>query len=233
MPSAIPLRHGGTAELAGIYSIMSINGFLNLGTGLSGTTVLTPPSGAGYAPQAINFDTIFGGIVLNEVSCSFGPVTAPWGTLTVFGVTDVSGNAMVPPGTLQSPYTPAVGQIVTVPQGNIALVVGSQFNAGPAPAAIPALSYIEPSFGFVGNISAVLVAAGTYSRALTIQTLPGSTSNVWLRLDGSIAASETGCLVAASGGIYTFGTNAAPLPTGNITAISDGLGGQTVLISGG
>jgi len=108
----------------------SINGFLNLGTGVSGLAVLTPPSGAGYAPQPVSFSEFFGGVTLNDVSCLFGPLTAPWGTLTVFGVTDASGNAVVPPGTLQSPWAPAVGEVVSIPQGYITVKIGTQLNAG-------------------------------------------------------------------------------------------------------
>lgn len=214
---------------------MSIQGYLNLGVALSGSVVVTPPSNSGYAPQAISFDTFVGGVTLNGVSCVFGPVTAPWGTLTVFGITDVSGNPMFPAGTLQAPFTPLVGQIVTVPQGNITLVVGSQFNASvAAQETVPPLTYTGPYSGVVGSGSAVLVASGTYKRTFTIQTLPSDTSNVWLRADGSTAVSGTGGLVQGGGGSYTFGgSNGAPLPTQNVTAISDGPSGQTVLITGG
>lgn len=110
---------------------MSINGYLNLGTAVVSGAVVPPSSGAGYAPQFVNFDTFPGGATLNGVSCLFGPLTAPWGTLTCFSVTDVSGNTVVPPGTLQSPFTPQLGQYVTVPQGSITLVLGSQFSAQP------------------------------------------------------------------------------------------------------
>jgi hypothetical protein len=226
-------RHGGTpAAMSTLASMSGIAGYLNLGTGLSGSVVVPPPSGAGYAPQPVNFSSALGGVMLNGISCTFGPVTAPWGTLTAFNVTDSSGNPYFA-GTLQAPFTPLVGQLVTVPQGNISLAVGSQFSAGPSPASVPSLSYAEPSSGFVGSGSAVLVASGTYSRTFTVQTLPNSTTNVWLRPDGSTAVPNTGCLVQAGGGAYTFGTNAAPLPTANVTAVSDNSGGQAVLISGG
>lgn len=211
---------------------MSIAGFLNLGTALSGSVIVPPPSSAGYAPQYVSFDEAVGGMTLNGISCTFGPVTAPWGTLTAFNVTDSSGNPYFA-GTLQSPFTPIVGQIVTVPQGNISLAVGSQFNAGPASSLVPSMTYLPPFSGSVGSGSAVLVASGTYSRTFTIQTEPGSSSNVWLNPAGGTAVSGTGCLVQAAGGAYTFGTDAAPLPNGNVTAISDGVSGQIVLISGG
>jgi hypothetical protein len=109
----------------------SINGYLTLGTGVSGGLVVPPPANAGYSPQPVSFTTFTGGVTLNGVTCVFGPVTAPWGTLTTFGVVDLNGNPVQPPGTLQSPFTPLVGQLVTVPQGNISIVVGSQFTAAP------------------------------------------------------------------------------------------------------
>jgi hypothetical protein len=159
----------------------SINGYLNLGTALSGSVVTPPPSGAGYAPQYVNFTGAVGGVTLNGISCTFGPLTAPWGTLTAFNVTDASGNPYFA-GTLQAPFTPLVGQLVVVPQGNISLAVGSQFNASVASQeSVPNLTYSGAPSGFVGSGSAVLVASGTYRRTFTIQTLPNSTSNVWMR----------------------------------------------------
>jgi hypothetical protein len=81
--------------------------------------------------------------------------------------------------------------------------------------------------------SGILIAAGAYRVALTIQTLPGSTGNVWLRLDGSTAVANTGVLVSGYGGARSFGAPGFPLPVGNITAITDGGAPQVVLISGG
>lgn len=110
---------------------MSINGYLNLGTALSGQVITPPPSGAGYSPQPVVFNTVGGGVALNGVTSIFGPVSGSWGTLTCFSVTDVSGNVYAA-GTLQAPYTPLNGQLVQVPQGSLTLVLGSQFSAAPA-----------------------------------------------------------------------------------------------------
>ena len=95
------------------------------------------------------------------------------------------------------------------------------------------LAYSGASSATVGTTSAILIAAGTYTRILTICTLPTSTSNVWVRADGGTAASGTGLPVFAGGGCTTFGTQAQPLPTAAITAITDGSAAQTVTLSGG
>jgi hypothetical protein len=108
----------------------TLSGFLNLGVGLSGSTVIVPPSGTNYSAQPVLFDSAASGVMLLGVSCVFGPVSGSWGTLTVAGVTDEFGNSVFA-GTLAAPFTPVNGQLVVVPQGNIALVVGSQFTAAP------------------------------------------------------------------------------------------------------
>ena len=137
---------------------MGINGFLALGTSISSGSVVQPPSGAGYAPQYVNFDTFAGGVTLNDTGCVFGPVTAPWGTLTVFGVVDTLGNPIQAPGTLQSPFTPMIGQLVTVPQGSITLVVGSQFTAGPISSIATILNQSGPT-----TSGTVALSSGQYT----------------------------------------------------------------------
>ena len=113
------------------HGAMSLNGYLQLGTAISGTAVVTPPSGTNYTAQPINYDVVVGGVLLSSINCVFGPVSGSWGTLVAFGITDVSGNALLPPGTLQQPFTPVNGQLVVVPPGNLSLIVGSQFAVGP------------------------------------------------------------------------------------------------------
>jgi hypothetical protein len=112
---------------------MASNGYLQLGTAISGSVVVTPPGGTNYAGQPVTFDTFVGGVQLTNVNCAFGPVSGSWGTLTCFGITeDQAGTtAVVAPGTLQAPFTPLNGQIVVVPPGSVSIVVGSQFAAGP------------------------------------------------------------------------------------------------------
>jgi hypothetical protein len=101
------------------------------------------------------------------------------------------------------------------------------------PTRVPPLAYSPMVSGTAGVASATLIPAGTFVRVARIQTLPGSTSNVWLRPDGGVAAPGTGVLVAANGGAFTFGTDAAPMPIAAITAITDGVAPQPVLIVGG
>lgn len=150
---------------------MTVAGFLDLGTAISGTTVVVPPSGTNYAPQPIDFDSFQGGVQLSNVNCVFGPVSGSWGTLTVFGVTDGSGNAIVPPGTLQSPFTPLNGQLVCVPPGDISLVVGAQFAAGPG-TFVPNLSgpTASGSIALTSGAYAAVVASGARN-TLQVQNL--------------------------------------------------------------
>ena len=141
---------------------MSLTGYVVLGTGVSGGAVVQPPSGAGYAPQFVNYNLFTGGVSLNGISCIFGPVLAPgWGTLTAFGVTDMDGNPITT-GTLQAPFTPLIGQLVTVPQGNLSIVVGSQFNLAPmaSVAAIP----VQLSGPTVSG--SVAIVSGAYTQVL-------------------------------------------------------------------
>ena len=110
---------------------MSLNGFLDLGTAISGVTVVTPPAGTNYAAQPISFELLVGGVQVSNVNCVFGPVSGSWGTLTVFGITNGSGTSYVAPGTLQQPFTPLNGELVIVSPGAITLEVGTQFPTTP------------------------------------------------------------------------------------------------------
>lgn len=100
------------------------------------------------------------------------------------------------------------------------------------PIVVDPTTYVGAPSATVGITSGVLVAPGVYTKVLNIQTLPGSTNNVWLRPDGSAAAPNTGILVFAGGGSVSFGGPAYPLPTAPITAITDGSSPQVVLLSG-
>ena len=95
------------------------------------------------------------------------------------------------------------------------------------------LTYSGAASATAGTSSATLIAAGAYTRILTICTLPTSSSNVWVRADGGTAASGTGLPIYAGGGCTTFGTQAQPMPTAAITAITDGTASQTVTLAGG
>ena len=197
---------------------MSSSGYLQLGTAISGTVVVTPPSGTNYAGQPVTFDTFVGGIQLTSINCVFGPVSGAWGTLTCFGVTeDQAGTeAVVAPGTLQAPFTPVNGQLVVVPPGDMSLVVGAQFAAGPGfevSISPQPLSYGGAVSGTVGTSSGQLVASGVYTRALLIQTAPGSVGNVWLNVTGGPASpSPTTPLSAAHSTLPAFRRSPVALP---------------------
>lgn len=105
-------------------------------------------------------------------------------------------------------------------------------TGGLAVGALP-MAYGGSASATVGTSSGTLFAAGAYARAVLVCTLPSSTANVWLRLDGGTAAAATGVPVFAGGGCTTIGTAALPLPTGAVTAITDGASPQTVTLAGG
>jgi hypothetical protein len=98
---------------------------------------------------------------------------------------------------------------------------------------VAALAYQNPALGTANTSSGVLVTAGQFARSVTISTLPTSTTNVWLNPSGQSAIAGSGACVLAGGGSYTFGGAEAPMPTANITAITDGAAAQTVTIVGG
>jgi hypothetical protein len=110
----------GTLRRMGIY------GYLDLGTALSSDGVMTPSAAAGYARQFISFEDTLGGVALNDVSCVFGPLTAPWGEITSFGVADENDNPMFL-GTLRVSFTPRVGALVVAQPGDISIVLFPQF----------------------------------------------------------------------------------------------------------
>lgn len=95
---------------------MSVFGYLDLGVRIAGGAAVPPPRNAGYARQAVWFGPDAKGITVNENSCTFGPVVAPWGELNSFGISDERGDVYMA-GDLTAPFTPAVGAIVTAPAG--------------------------------------------------------------------------------------------------------------------
>lgn len=106
-------------------------------------------------------------------------------------------------------------------------------GAAPYNGTILPLTYQNPAPATVSTTSEVLVTAGQFSRSLTIATLPGSTTSVWLNPSGELAIVGSGHLVAADGGSFTFGSAGTPIPTGPITAITDGDTPQPVALAGG
>jgi hypothetical protein len=111
---------------------------------------------------------------------------------------------------------------------------GAQVGAAnPLPVGTPKLAYSGPASATVGTSSGVLFAQGAYSRLVQVCTLLSSTANVWLRLDGGVAAANAGVAVPAGGGCAYLGPAFLPLPTANVTAITDGGVSQTVTLTGG
>ena len=98
---------------------------------------------------------------------------------------------------------------------------------------VPTLPYTTSTSVSVTTSSGVLFAAGAYTRSVLICTLPASTTNVWLRLDGGTAAVSSGVPVFAGGGCTTIGSASLPMPTSAVTAITDGGSSQVVTLAGG
>jgi hypothetical protein len=163
---------------------MPISGFLDLGTSFSGSTLVTPGSGVNYAAQPISFTAASGAVILNGVSCMFGPVSGSWGTLVGFQVSDANANVYWA-GTLASPFIPLNGQIVTVPQGNITLVVGAQFVATPVNTVSPAQGPTVSGSVALASDSYSLVLASGARRALLLNNV-ASSGLVQLLLGGTL-----------------------------------------------
>lgn len=109
---------------------MSIDGFINLGNAVTGLTVATPSVDDGYVPQPISFEDAEKGVTLNSLAAIFGPVQGNWGSLTCFNITDSAGGPLWA-GTLRTTITPVSGQLIVIPQGNIALILGTTFSVAP------------------------------------------------------------------------------------------------------
>ena len=177
----------------------AINGYLDLGIALSGTTVITPPASANYAAQPVSVDVVTGGVLLSNINCVFGPVSGGWGTLTCFGITDGSGNALTAPGTLQQPFTPLNGQSVVVPPGSIQLVVGSQFAAGPGAFVERAGPTTSGSVALTSGAYTAVVPSGNYG-LLTVQNL-ALNDTVKLRVGDTVAPASGAVPTAVLSGL--------------------------------
>jgi hypothetical protein len=103
---------------------------------------------------------------------------------------------------------------------------------GAVTSTVAPLAYSGSTSASVGTTSTQIAAAGAYTTALTVTTLPASTTNVWLGI-GVPAVVGTGILVQAGGGGFSFGGPGAPIPTGAINAITDGGSAQSVALAGG
>lgn len=129
-------------------------------------------------------------------------------------------------------YNPGGSAPPTVDQnGN--LCVGDSGGGGDVTVSVAPLTYVTPDSVSVGTTSGTLAASGKYKTSLQVCTLPASTTNVWLNPRGAAAVVSAGIPVFAGGRCTNFGTQALPVPTAAITAITDSGSAQTVTMAGG
>lgn len=112
------------------------------------------------------------------------------------------------------------------------LLVDAGGGGGSVTIAPPTLTYAAPDTASIGTTSTALATAAQY-KTLQICTLPASTTNVWLNLRGAAAVASAGVPVLAAGNCTNLGTQALPMPTTAINAITDGVTAQTVTLAGG
>jgi len=208
---------------------MSIAGYLNVGTALSGMVITPPPSGTNYSPQPVTFNTVAGGVTLNGVSCVFGPVSGSWGTLTCFNVTDELGNPYFA-GTLQSPYTPPNGQLVVAPQGQISLVVGAQFSVAPgnvSPVTPQKGSTTNGSVALISGAYTLVLASGSRNMLLLTNTDPVNVVRIILA-SGQPASGALGYQIIEPAPLGTWPPPSMNgfVPTDNIWALAQSAGQQ-------
>ena len=212
-----------------------VSGYLDVGTAIVSGALVPPPSGYGYAAQPILFNSVSGGIILSSNGATFGPVGSgggpnPWGTLTVFQVSDT---AHTPAwlGTLITPITPVSGAVVQAPIGDIAITLNQQLALSDMASGLLALNIWMPYAGgnFTGNVgftSGTVAAAGSTSG--NAAALPYQYNNVtsddptkgvhlaasgvqWVRNEG-----PSGCMLYPTAGATLAGASGVniPLPLG-------------------
>lgn len=109
---------------------------------------------------------------------------------------------------------------------------GGGGGGGAVTTSVTPLTYATPDTLSVGTASTALATAAQY-KALQVCTLPASTTNVWLNLRGAAAVAGAGVPVFSGGGCTNLGTQALPMPTTAINAITDAGSAQTVTLAGG
>ena len=96
----------------------------------------------------------------------------------------------------------------------------------------PPIAYANPAnVTLTPNTAAQIVAAGAYTKTVTICTAPSDTYNVWLSLNGNTVAVGSGIYVPSSGGCVSL-----IAPTGAIYGLidsSDSATNVTVSYQGG
>lgn len=110
---------------------------------------------------------------------------------------------------------------------------GTPGSAWPVTTTVSTLSYSASTSGTVATTSGTLITAGTFVHVLQICTTLASTTNIYLNPTGAAAVVGAGLPVYAGGRCINFGTQALPIPTANITAITDGVSSQAAIYAGG
>jgi hypothetical protein len=103
----------------------------------------------------------------------------------------------------------------------------------PLPIGAAKLAYSASTSATVATSSGTLFAAATYSRVVKLCTKLTDTATVWLSLTGGTAAANSGLPIWGGGQCRTLGTVETPMPSSAVTAITDGVSSQTLLVSGG
>jgi hypothetical protein len=187
-----------------------LNGYIGLGTSISGSAIVEPTSGSstGYARQPVQY--AFGASSGQIISASgtFGPVSGTWGTLVVFGIFDTYGNPLWN-GTLVQPLTPLYGQYVYTPAGLNNLGLGTQYAAFVGGAAVinstvtnssQQIFIINNNFsGTISSGTSMIVMSGVGAVSGVQLTLPSGSYGTTLRFVTNAVVSGLVFLAPATG----------------------------------
>jgi hypothetical protein len=230
--------------IGGVAHAQTVPGCLN-GTPCTAIQTFTPTGTASLSATVTSASVAFPstGGVLNVMLVNTGSVPAYIAIGNSSVVATTSGIPVLPgqPIVLAQGISTNIAAItasgttslsVTSGTGQPAIVY-SQLTIPPITASTPPLSYSTSGALSVGTTSGVLITGGTYTKSLLICALQNSTANVWLNVVGGTAVAAQGIELGAGGGCALFGSTALPVPTANITAITDGGSAQTVTVSGG
>jgi len=112
---------GGDPRADSMRFMGSLNGYLDLGTAVTGNEVTTPPSFANYHSQPISFDVVNEGTLVSNTLCIFGPVSGTWGTLTSLGISDLNHNPLFA-GLASAALVTENGLLIQIPPGAVSIV---------------------------------------------------------------------------------------------------------------
>jgi hypothetical protein len=200
-----------------------VNGLLGLGVGIVSGVITEPASAAGYFRAPISFDVITGGVTLNVVNGTFGPVVgsgSPWGTLSVFQVFDQFGNPGWT-GTLQAPVTPVQGELIYVPVGVIALAINSQLNASGAASGLQPAIFM-PSGTILGNPTSGVSGPLSLTISSGLDYASGAISGTGSVFVTPATSGAIGGLIVPSGSYFTADVSGnlgfGPIASGTVFA---------------